>query len=714
MTPPRPQPSRNDDVVPPGDDVVQTPGPVDETPPLDRFCDLVLTGGVASGVVYPWAIVELARHYRFRSIGGTSVGAMAAALAAAAEYGRCNGHTTSFEPLRRAPGSLAQIQPDGRTRMLSLFLTHPKGKRLITLWGRVYRGDTDRGSGSGELARALRIAPRLYARPLVAGGIVGAGLWTLLLGLLVFVFSWTPDQWSSPARSLAVVIGFCAAIAGAVCGGISAVLSDIREGIVGNNHGLCKGAATEADKTAGKVQGITDWLHEGVQRSAGLKATDPPLTFRDLWTAPRFPGAPPHRCSVSDSPERRSIDLQMITTNITHGRPYRLPLADRTSRLYFRPAELEGYFPPIVLEALTRAARPYAPEGPPGREPAVDEATARGLLELPCEDMPLVVAARLSLSFPILFSAVPLWAVDHEAPRGERTLRRCLFTDGGVGSNFPIHLFDASVPSWPTFGFWLDRRKPYDYGSGRNDLWLPEYFDQGRGEIWYRFDRESQPTTPQPPPTRADGRPFRSSIDRAAHDGPQGPLARLAAFLLGVVVSAKDWRDNTTMRLPHMRNRIVRLMLRPDEGGLHIGMPRRQILDMAARYGTAAGRQFVERFIGAHGQIAPAWQEQRWIRFNLIVNGLRERLAGLTADAAWAAHAQPLREAIDAAGRHGGPIRHREAQDADRIAGEISTAQQRALHDVLDALEHLERQLQATPVVFRSPPDPELRPRAPL
>jgi predicted acylesterase/phospholipase RssA len=499
MTPPRPQPSRNDDVVPPGDDVVQTPGPVDETPPLDRFCDLVLTGGVASGVVYPWAIVELARHYRFRSIGGTSVGAMAAALAAAAEYGRCNGHTTSFEPLRRAPGSLAQIQPDGRTRMLSLFLTHPKGKRLITLWGRVYRGDTDRGSGSGELARALRIAPRIYARPLVAGGIVGAGLWALLLALLAFVFSWTPDQWSWPARSLAVLIGIAAAIAGAVCGGISAVLSDIREGIVGNNHGLCKGAATEADKTAGKVQGITDWLHEGVQRSAGLKATDPPLTFRDLWTAPRFPGAPPHRCSASDSPERRSIDLQMITTNITHGRPYRLPLADRTSRLYFRPAELEGYFPPVVLEALTRAARPYAPEGPPGREPAVDEATARGLLELPCEDMPLVVAARLSLSFPILFSAVPLWAVDHEAPRGERTLRRCLFTDGGVGSNFPVHLFDASVPSWPTFGFWLDRRKPYDYGSGRNDLWLPEYLDQGRGEIWYRFDRESQPTTPHRP-----------------------------------------------------------------------------------------------------------------------------------------------------------------------------------------------------------------------
>ena len=46
------------------------PDPLCEEPPADRFCDLVLNGGVASGVVYPWALVELARHYRFRNIGG--------------------------------------------------------------------------------------------------------------------------------------------------------------------------------------------------------------------------------------------------------------------------------------------------------------------------------------------------------------------------------------------------------------------------------------------------------------------------------------------------------------------------------------------------------------------------------------------------------------------------------------------------------------------
>ncbi|MBV9455553.1 MAG: patatin-like phospholipase family protein [Rubrobacter sp.] len=48
-------------------------------------CDLVMKGGITSGVVYPQAILKLAKEYRFRSLGGGSVGAIAAALTAAAE-----------------------------------------------------------------------------------------------------------------------------------------------------------------------------------------------------------------------------------------------------------------------------------------------------------------------------------------------------------------------------------------------------------------------------------------------------------------------------------------------------------------------------------------------------------------------------------------------------------------------------------------------------
>ena len=38
--------------------------------PTDE-CDIVMKGGVTSGIVYPYAILELARRYRFCSVGGT-------------------------------------------------------------------------------------------------------------------------------------------------------------------------------------------------------------------------------------------------------------------------------------------------------------------------------------------------------------------------------------------------------------------------------------------------------------------------------------------------------------------------------------------------------------------------------------------------------------------------------------------------------------------
>jgi len=72
--------------------------------PEDRFCDLVMKGGITSGVVYPPAIVKLAGQYRFKNIGGTSAGAIAAALTAAAEYRRRNtGSMEGFNLLGALP-----------------------------------------------------------------------------------------------------------------------------------------------------------------------------------------------------------------------------------------------------------------------------------------------------------------------------------------------------------------------------------------------------------------------------------------------------------------------------------------------------------------------------------------------------------------------------------------------------------------------------------
>lgn len=63
----------------------------------DRYCrasaDITMRGGTTSGVVYPLAVCEIARRFRLRSVGGASAGAIAAAMAAAAEVGRDRGLT---------------------------------------------------------------------------------------------------------------------------------------------------------------------------------------------------------------------------------------------------------------------------------------------------------------------------------------------------------------------------------------------------------------------------------------------------------------------------------------------------------------------------------------------------------------------------------------------------------------------------------------------
>src|SRR5262245_46895121 len=71
-------------------------------------CDLIMRGGIASGLVYPTAVAELAKTHRFRSLGGASAGAIAAAATAAAEYGRREGtNPDAFARLAGIPDELA-------------------------------------------------------------------------------------------------------------------------------------------------------------------------------------------------------------------------------------------------------------------------------------------------------------------------------------------------------------------------------------------------------------------------------------------------------------------------------------------------------------------------------------------------------------------------------------------------------------------------------
>lgn len=683
----------------PGEDEVPVPPPLDDhEPPPDRSCDLVMTGGVASGVVYPWAIVEIARHFQLRNIGGTSVGAMAAALAAAAEYGRRTGYRQSYEVLRRAPGALGEVLPNGHTRMRSLFQCGAHGQRLLRLWGDIFRGQrvpatpVDARPGGGWRRgpphpmqvpglKAFGISLLAYTHPACVGA--------LALGLLGQAFH----------AALGTVL--LLALIGALGGLTRALWRDIRHGIIDNNLGLCTGATFEKRGPEGKRPGLCEWLHDNIQRSAGLKLEDRPLTFRDLWCAPEAPGAAPRRCTEDDPPGRRSINLECLTSNVTHGRPYRLPLQDSTSNLYYKRSELERYFPPRVMKALVDASSPYTPRS--ASDPAAPQ-DAQDFLQLPGADLPLVVAARLSLSFPVLFAAVPLWAVDYEAPRSDRQLRRCLFADGGATSNFPIHLFDAPLPRRPTFGMWLDRRDPRrprrpDSQPEAEYVWLPRKLHEGRGDNWDRFD----------PLAAADRSPADARRPRSFCEN----LRFGAGFALALVQTATSWQDRTCFRLPHVRNRVARFWLDRGEGGLHIAMSRRQILQMAHLYGTTAGKLFVERYARHDGQPATAWTEHRRVRLQLLVDGLRSKLAGLQSSAAWSAQTQPL-QAVPASGQ---PM-PRPARPAPAAPGTPATPappDEERLLQALDALQRLEEALQRLGPDPDVPlPKPEWQMRAPL
>src|SRR5438270_11721206 len=75
------------------------------TVPLE-YCDLVMKGGITSGLVYPLAITELSRKYLFKNIGGTSAGAVAAVITAAAEYSRRKGNQAAYNRLAALPKDL--------------------------------------------------------------------------------------------------------------------------------------------------------------------------------------------------------------------------------------------------------------------------------------------------------------------------------------------------------------------------------------------------------------------------------------------------------------------------------------------------------------------------------------------------------------------------------------------------------------------------------
>jgi predicted acylesterase/phospholipase RssA len=650
-----------------------------DQPPVDRYCDVVLTGGVTDGVIYPWALVELARKYRFKNIGGTSVGAMAAALTAAAEYARRRGSVAGFnEVLLKLPRMLGD-EVNGDTRLYSLFQPAKSTRRLFELFVGIFTpaATVDGKSQTGALMKKILSAVLCaYWKPALAGA---------LLGLLIGVAGWWwwhfGSEWALIWELLLSALPYALVIATILVA--IAIYLDCVHGFVNNGFGICTGFRNET--TPPGTQSLVEWLHQGIQGACD-KPLEQPLTFRDLWDAP---GGPIERPLPPALPKRksRSIDLRMVTTNLTHGRPYALPVEDETSRLFFRKADLAPYFPPAVLDFLVEHSQPYVSKVK-GVDPDPANVPA-DLRELPAGDLPIVVAARLSLSFPVLFSAVPLWAIDYEAEDfKDRRLRRCWFSDGGICSNFPVHLFDAALPEWPTFGIAIVERSLF---WRKQRVYMPQHYNQGRGDRWDRFGDPVLPVTGAIVP----------------------PRERLAGFLASVIWSAKDWKDNTSMRMPGVRDRVVRVNLEPGESGLNLKMTSEQILDLARDYGRKAGKALIKKFIGPTEDQRPSqyWNEHRWVRFNSFLVGLRERIENIGAAAERAAYAAPLSTQIAGAARI--PPLSEKSQAHEKL---LTQAQIDDLRHLLAALKDLESKFAQAdlPQPYTPLPTPSLRIRPPL
>jgi predicted acylesterase/phospholipase RssA len=562
-------------------------------------CDVVMKGGITSGVVYPRALRLLGTHYRFKGLGGASAGAIGAALGAAAEFGRSNGGFDLLDvlPDELVDGKLARLfQPQHRTRkLLDLMLvatssdrSGPKRQGLA-----VFLAVVRRTIRSFPVAGLLGAVPGALCVIVGAAGGHGAGVVLIVAGVILMVVGWAVAVLWRLYRLFTIEIP-------------------------ANRFGICSGLSTKAGEP-----GFTDWLSAKIDAIAGLSESAAPLTFGQLWAGKNGTG---------DS-SNRDIDLRLITTCLTEGTPFEMPVEAR--RFFFDPGEWRQLFPEYVVNALERAPEPEAepsdsavdgaaePNDPQANDGGsakktdwqweAEQAALRKLRRLPdAEHLPVIVATRMSLSFPLLIAAVPLYTVNRRDARNKDAVNqfrkgdtsaqlyfsRVWFTDGGLCSNFPVYLFDAALPSRPTFAINLG-----SFSKGVE----PDPSDQTKNVEWAKTNRSGI----LPPHTEL----------------PTKGLGAVTAFASAAINTARNWQDNSHLDLPGYRDRIVRVLQSKSEGGMNLRMSTETIKGLAER-GETAARVMVDQFNTTHyAHSGTGWDNHRWVRYRALLSVLPDWIA---------------------------------------------------------------------------------------
>ena len=228
----------------------------------------------------------------------------------------------------------------------------------------------------------------------------------------------------------------------------------------------------------------------------------------------------------------------------------------------------------------------------------------------------------MSLSVPILITAVPLYSVNYalQANRDARdaadawlganpnrpaadgaaevvptrTFDVNWFSDGGICANLPVHFFDAPLPTRPTFavdlaGFPPDRVKS---ANESENCYLPILNQAGLLRAWTTL--------------------------------PTSGIKALGSFIGQIVDTARGWVDAAQLVMPGYRDRVVTIYHDKEEGGMNLAMPEPIVTGLANR-GEAAAGLLVQKFAGTlpgHPQ-GWGWDNQRWIRFRTATAGLK-------------------------------------------------------------------------------------------
>ncbi|MBB3037222.1 patatin-like phospholipase family protein [Hoyosella altamirensis] len=360
---------------------------------------------------------------------------------------------------------------------------------------------------------------------------------------------------------------------------------------------------------------LVQWIDLQMRGLAGQKSA---VTFGDLWRGARD-ASPALTEQLTRDPFERTVNLKLMVTDLSQQRPFQFPLPPQQqleksigSKIYVCPDDLRAIFG----DGLTDAIAP--PHGGGGLYYCWDDASGgyeplelRPLAEP--WDLPVVFAVRASMSLPFLFRAVrtfrvrppttvrdnfgipiPADGAAYTSPTPPRNpqagnpqtdthpwllAEELWLSDGGITSNFPVHLFDRQLPEWPTFGLNLGS---HPLGYEHQDVWLPEDW-QANVPRWVRVG-----TTP-------------------------------GSFLSAILDTARGWRDVMQTHMPSARGRVAWVWLRRDEGGTNLFMRKETVASLCMR-GALAGMRLRTRFEGDSDR----WHRHRWLRLRATVHALDE------------------------------------------------------------------------------------------